>query len=232
MLEMLVLKMDRCLDNNEIWELLRYVSPEKSEKIIRYYSNEDASRSLLGDLLIRFFISKKLSVRNEEIAFQLNPYGKPFLIKPTTAIYFNLSHSDNWIVCAIDSNPIGVDVEKIKLIDLDVAKRFFTSEEYKTLYNQPKEFQLTYFYKLWTLKESYIKYIGEGMSIALDSFSVVINHAENITVSRKNTMEPFVFHQSLLDAQSIFALCTLNKKKLKICYVSMKRLLDYYDKRF
>ncbi|WP_249727771.1 4'-phosphopantetheinyl transferase family protein, partial [Bacillus paralicheniformis] len=69
---------------------------------------------------------------------------------------------------------IGVDIEKRHLLDLNLAQHIISSEEYKDLITLSDKDQLDYFFKLWTLKEAYIKYLGIALSTPLQSLSFKI----------------------------------------------------------
>lgn len=157
--------------------LIPFISIEKQILIKRFRKIEDVNRALLAEILIRTIIIKKLNITNEEIVFENNLYGKPAL-KWYNNFHYNISHSGNWIICAIDDTELGVDIQKIQPVDLDIAKHFFSKEEYYELMKKNDCERLTFFYELWTLKESYIKAIGKGLSIPLDSFSLNINEKE------------------------------------------------------
>lgn len=101
--------------------------------------------------------------------------GKPYL-KHFPGVQFNLSHSGPYGVCALSDTPVGVDVELIRPLVRDVAKRFFTETEQAWLSRRPPE----EFFRLWTRKESFTKALGKGLTLPLDSFSVldeVLYHA-------------------------------------------------------
>lgn len=151
--------------------LLNFLSDEERNKINSYLKWEDAQRGLIGKILTRAIISNRYGLKNEEICFSANRFGKPHL-EGFKDFHFNISHSGEWVVCAIDSSPIGIDVEKINHIDLDIANRFFSEEEYRDLIELDEKYRIDYFFDLWSLKESYIKAQGKGLSIALDSFSI------------------------------------------------------------
>lgn len=133
---------------------------------------QDSLRCLFGALLSRYAICKISNYKNDELKFDVNSYNKPFIIKPNN-LCFNISHSGKWVVCAVSNNPVGIDVEYIKSIDFDIAKTFFTKEEYINLMNQDIKTK-KYFYLMWTLKESYVKADGRGLSLPLNSFSINI----------------------------------------------------------
>ena len=149
--------------------LLNCVSPEKKERLKRFYRREDALRGLFADLLSRHMIRLKTGLRNEEIFFTTNEFGKPFL-KDRGDIQFNLSHSGVWVVGVIDHSVVGIDVERVQEIDLDISKNYFSPDEHEDLMSKGDKFD--YFFTLWSLKESYIKILGKGLSHPLNAFSI------------------------------------------------------------
>lgn len=93
-------------------------------------------------------------------------------------LHFNLSHTDGLIVCGIVlGSEIGVDVEDVtRGGDLvKIADRFFSKMEVADLSLVQEEQQENRFFDYWTLKESYIKARGMGLSIPLGEFGFVLN---------------------------------------------------------
>ncbi len=127
MLDTYFLKINRNIEKDDFNKLLNCVSKEKKERILRFHRFEDAQRSLLGDVLARYAICKRLGTKNKDLLFGSNDYGKPVLAAPSE-IHFNISHSENWVVCAVNDNPVGIDVETIKPIDLKIAERFYSRD--------------------------------------------------------------------------------------------------------
>ncbi|MCD6091871.1 MAG: 4'-phosphopantetheinyl transferase superfamily protein, partial [Bacteroidales bacterium] len=112
-----------------------------------------------------------LKLNPMKIEFDYNEHEKPFL-KGYPKAHFNISHSGDYVVVAFSDCAVGIDIEKNKGDRLKVAKRFFTKEELEDLFAYSGiEKQIDYFYQLWTLKESYMKAIGKGISMSLSSFS-------------------------------------------------------------
>lgn len=155
-------------------KLLPSVSNVRQEQINRLHFDADKKLSLYSELLVRIEICKLLDIRNDEIVFGRNGYGKPYL-KGEPNFYFNLSHTRNAIVVAISDKPIGIDIEKIRIGSLAIANRFFDKSEvaYITREASGKDKR---FYEVWTKKEAYVKYIGMGLSVPLYSFNVFDNN--------------------------------------------------------
>ncbi|RDU24801.1 4'-phosphopantetheinyl transferase family protein [Anaerosacchariphilus polymeriproducens] len=208
MLKIYVIERNRLLDTNEYVFLYNFISEEKKKRIMKYRNYADMERSLLADLLVRYAVNQKIDIPNSHLHFYQNDYGKPFLMFPN--IHFNASHSGNWIACAVSDYEVGIDVEKISHVDEDIAEHFFTEIENQYLKNQPDLLRKESFYKLWTLKESYIKFKGKGLSIPLDSFSIQIDK-ENISVFEGNTKQNCRFFLKPLP-NAILSICFLDKQ--------------------
>ena len=153
-------------------EYLAMLPAKAKQRVLQYVRAEDLQRSLFGELLVRRMVSEKLNIPFGEIEIGFSSKGKPML-KGKNDLHFNLSHSGHWVVCAIANKPVGIDVEVIQPGKLKIAKRFFTDTEIKNLRSKEEQEQLHYFFDLWTLKESYLKVLGKGLTLALNSFSVV-----------------------------------------------------------
>lgn len=151
------------------------LSEERKQKILKYRQEKDRKQSLGAGLLL-------LKVLNELGKDMNNIYygenGKPEI----AGICFNISHSHDMVVCAVSDRVVGVDIEKIGEIKGNIAKRFFTEQENQYLEQFEGQERIEQFFRLWTMKESYMKYTGEGMRLALDRFE--FHFEEEVTVYR------------------------------------------------
>lgn len=205
MIEIFAVNLKHQLPQDVYQLLLSNVSGEKRDRIGRFHRIQDAQRSLISDVLVRRIITDKLGRKNEDIEFEYNEYGKPAL-KLQQDFCFNTSHAGDWIVCAVHRLPVGIDVEQVQPIELDIAKRFFSQEEYQELMQREASERLSYFYELWTLKEAYIKAVGKGLSIPLNSFSFCI-HSGDIIFKSKEDPRNYSFKQYKLDPDYKMAVC-------------------------
>ncbi|MDY0322925.1 MAG: 4'-phosphopantetheinyl transferase superfamily protein [Candidatus Carbobacillus sp.] len=154
-------------------QAMRHLSPERQQTIsnLRFLANK--RRAVAAETLIRSLLMQTFGLTNAAIHFERNPYGKSRL-KGNPSVEFNLSHSGGWVACATDVHPVGIDVEQVLPIDYEeIAMRFFSQQEYDDLMRLTARERPTGFYRLWTLKESYIKAIGKGLVTPLDAFSVI-----------------------------------------------------------
>lgn len=156
------------------WQsLLNHIEVDRRNSIDKFRFVDDKKRSLIAGLLIKAMINELHPNKNLEISYFKNYYGKPY-IKGVSGIYFNVSHSGDYVCCAISDSEVGIDVEEIKTsMEIDAFKYFFSDDEWEQVLDEKNDSHDTFF-SLWTLKESYIKKIGRGLSKGLSSFSILL----------------------------------------------------------
>jgi 4'-phosphopantetheinyl transferase len=181
------------------------LDPEKKARLKKFYREEDRLRGLFADLMVRDAISTTTGMRNHEMTFTLNEYGKPAL-KNRDDIHYNISHSGAWVVGVFDDEPVGIDVEQVQPIDLDISKNYFSPDEHEDLMS--KEDKFDYFFTLWSLKESYIKILGKGLSHPLNAFSMkFLSSSEIIMNVNGKRVEGVFFKQYGIDNEYKMAVC-------------------------
>lgn len=113
-------------------------------------------------------------------------HGKPFLEidEGRTGIEFSLTHTSGLVACAVSTAPVGIDVELVRP-DWDYREvvRYFTAAEAKALSLVSPELSSTTFVEIWTLKESFLKAVGCGLSGALDSVSFDVADTSRVQCS-------------------------------------------------
>ncbi|WP_110930773.1 4'-phosphopantetheinyl transferase family protein [Paenibacillus bouchesdurhonensis] len=193
-----------------IWSLIKELPAERQGRIHRFMRKEDALRTLTGDILSRLLICSRLDIKNRDIQLIQNAYGKPSL-REDCGLHFNNSHSGKWVVCAVDESPVGIDVEEVKEMDFGIAERFFSKQECFDLHRRQDEAKLNYFFDLWTLKESYIKAAGMGLSLPLDSFSIRVGR-ERIELDTRNELNRCSFKQYDIDPAYKLSVCAMHDR--------------------
>jgi 4'-phosphopantetheinyl transferase len=149
-------------------------APERI-RAAKFLHNEAQSRYVFSRGLLRNILATYVGARPEDLTFWSNEFGKPFLDEPfaSSGIYFNVSHSKNLVVIAVAfERQIGVDVEFVRSIsDVDaIAHRCFTESELQLL-NGESSSKISNFFRCWTRKEAFVKAIGKGLSVPLNSFT-------------------------------------------------------------
>ena len=97
--------------------------------------------------------------------------GKPYL-EDYPELHFNLSHSAGRVLCILSEAECGCDAEKIHLKNADSLLRCLSSAEADWIREVSGQERILRFTRLWTLKESYVKAVGKGLQIPLNSFEV------------------------------------------------------------
>ena len=214
------------ISQDQIEQLCEFINIEKKYKIQNYIHKKDKIRTLFGEILIRSIAKEKLNIKNKDIIFNKNEYGKPFL-KGYPKFNFNISHSGDFVVCAVDNESIGIDVEEVKAMEYkEIAKRFFNKEEVNYILKEELEQQLDKFYEIWTLKESYIKCRGKGLSIPLESFTIEMsNNTRSISINDKC----YKLKNFDVEAGYKIAVCSLNSQIIDtIINIESKKLVNMY----
>ncbi len=211
MVEVFAIKVPDYIDDDIFDELMNRVEGSKRERIQRFVRREDQLRGLFADLLIRDIIIQKTGMSNETIRFGTNEFGKPYLIGRDD-FHFNLSHSGIWVVAAIDRRPVGIDVEQVADVDLTISRNYFSEDEHNDLMS--REDKISYFFTLWTLKESYIKTLGKGLSKPLNSFSMTIGDDQRVVLKsdKGKTIEGINFAQYNIHKDYKMVLCATHDR--------------------
>lgn len=160
------------------------LSPDERKKRDRFRFPKDQHQCLVTRALTRTVLSRYVDVPPEAWQFVTNDYGRPEISTPRFASWlkFNLSHTNGLVVMLVARDrEIGVDVENRKRNGelLAVADRYFSPLEVKALHALPLEEQLERFFMVWTLKESYIKARGMGLSIPLAQFAFELDRRDS-----------------------------------------------------
>lgn len=151
--------------------LLSQVDPTQARRILACRHRETARQRLIAALFARYVLGRRLALANRAIRIATDGHGKPFLPEMPD-VHFNLSHSGARFALAVGPAPVGVDIERVRPVNLRVAVSFHPRER-AYLAAAPPDLRQAAFFDLWTRKESYLKARGMGLRRRLDSFSVV-----------------------------------------------------------
>lgn len=181
-------------------------SAERRQRAARCRNAEDAARCILADALLRRALVQCGFTDPPELAQSV--HGKPF-VRNADGFHYNLSHSGKWVVIGYGGAPLGVDVERIDS-DRDhtaLARRYFTADENTFLLAAPDPGERALrFTRIWTAKESYIKYLGTGLATPLPAFSV--HPVRGCVRDSAASTEGLALHSFSLDAAYWITVCT------------------------
>lgn len=149
----------------------------------RFHFERDRRRFVAGRGLLREILSRYVGLSPDGLRFGYTPYGKPYLADECGGgwLRFNVSHSGGLALYAVTrGRELGIDIEQVRadIEHEEIAERFFSGQEVAALKALPAGLRREAFFLCWTRKEAYIKGIGEGLSLPLDSFDVSLTPGE------------------------------------------------------
>lgn len=148
------------------------ISPRINNKINNMTNINRKKQTIIGDINLSYLID---DYNNKIIIY--NKYGKPYI--KDEDIYFNISHSYDYVISIISNKEIGVDIEKIRNIDKDSLKYFATENEIKYILSSNKDINKRAF-EIYTLKEAYFKMLGTNLNNILDiEFNIINNKVKS-----------------------------------------------------
>ena len=205
------------LSDSALFErLLKRASKDRRERILAQKREADRRLSLAAELLL----SHALMLHGiTSYTVERDEYGKPRLSGENT-LCFNLSHSGERAMCVLSDRAVGCDVQWMNpVIRPALAERFFSASECELLRGElTEEGRRELFYRLWTLRESFVKATGEGVLRRFESFSV-IPVGEEYQISGIPSDAPSHFFEPLSEAQYRYALCGEREKIAPVVWV-------------
>lgn len=149
-----------------------------------------------------YYLQKKLKEKNTELSFTLNSFGKIYL--NDSLIYISLTHSKGCFAFAISNEEIGIDMEKIRN---NINERIIDRISNEKI----KKDQII---KIWTIKESYLKYLGIGITTDLKK---VICNEEDVSLNYSMVAKYLNFN---IEETYELTVCSKNKQEVIIKKIS------------
>lgn len=183
---------------NEAYAL---ISEERRRKIDRLRFDEDKRLSLGAGVLFEECL-KSFGIDDGSLIY--GKHKKPYLASCDN-LFFSLSHNGIYSACAFYDKEIGIDIEKVKDVSDAVIKKVATANEYACLSSLDEKVRAQEFTRLWTVKESYMKFLGTGLSVS--PLKIEVTFGENITLFCDGALADAVFEEHSKDGY-----------KMTVCY--------------
>ncbi len=148
--------------SDKLPDMLALLPGWRRQKALSYKFDRDRFLCAKAYLMLEDMLRTEYGIQHcPEFSYGSN--GKPYF-KELSDIHFNMSHCPKGVACAVSDRPVGIDIEEIQF-DEPVAMRVFNADEYARIKEcaTPAE----KFTELWTMKESYLKLTGQGISMDL-----------------------------------------------------------------
>ncbi len=162
------------------------IPKQKRMQIDKYKNYETKTRTLVAEILLNNLLaSQNISYQNTK--YFNNKYGKPYL--KNSELFFNVSHSFDYVITTISNKEIGIDIEKVRKTSLKVINQFATSKEKKYILSSDENIEERIF-KIYTLKEAYFKMLGTNLNHILEIEFIIKN--DKVYCSDKNVKVGFI----------------------------------------
>ena len=166
-------------------QLLSVLQPRRRQQLFSFRFEADKKRCGAAGLLLYKYVYKE---HPEHFTVSYNATGKPSIAyrsdfspnlphtstltsntsAPNTVFstplvpFFNLSHSNDFVMLAISDTPVGCDIERLHKAIL--SHHVFHPRELARLVSLPEgDARNREFLRLWTAKEAFLKAIGTGI---------------------------------------------------------------------
>lgn len=182
-------------EESHIRELL---DDSRKEKVARLKNDSARIQSIAAGMLLKVGTSLFLEGKAEKYMYGYD--DRDYLISheellerlssadqvPCGEIYSNLSHSGEYVALAVGNVPVGIDVEHKSDNDFKVTKRMFTKRDQDYIFGDMLDAERR-FRDIWTIKESFLKCLGIGISVPLSSFDATFDRygSEGVILSGK-----------------------------------------------
>lgn len=140
--------------------LFSKLSFARKNRVIKYSRYSDKIKCLLSEYLLRFAFFNTFYDEIDLNNIRLSKFGKPTLDKSPN-FFFNISHSGNYVGIAYGEVDVGFDIQEKVTFSENIVTKCFKNKEFEQFgpYNKQEVF-----FKLWTIKESYVKLLGLGLN--------------------------------------------------------------------
>jgi len=159
--------------------IVRWLSPDERTALERMSKRAERDRRSVAWGRLRYILSRYLDHPPSEIDIHRKPSERPEILRPANngGLRFNLSHSGAQALVALSRGPVGVDIERIKPLRPvhQLARRFFAPAEATDLGCLTGDAQVLSFFRLWVLKEAYLKAAGVGVPEGLAQCEIALD---------------------------------------------------------
>lgn len=208
-------------------DLEKLVSEERIKYASKYKFEIDRRRSLAVEALLNAALKSEgyngdwpVRVGHEK---NWRPYFMGEVILPGyEQVYFSLSHAGDYVAAVIDCKPVGIDIEMIKAHNKLIEEKYFSEGEQKLIEEDPDGSEVGFF-RLWTMKEAFLKSIGGGLGYGIDKFTLTKASGETDNIYEvEHSHDEYSYKGYSLPAPDGYAMSVCTRYTLQID--------DAYDK--
>ena len=168
---------------------IKLLSPQRKEKLDRIKNIIDKKLSIGAWLCLREAL-KSFPALSEDMEITTDKNGKPHF-KNCEYLHFSLSHSGKMALCALSDKEIGADIQLMGDFNEKICKKYFSHSEAQYVFSaSTKEEKEKRFFRIWSLKEAYVKMTGEGL-FGFKKFSLLEDNKAFISLPENASFAEF-----------------------------------------
>lgn len=149
---------------DELKNFYTKISEQKKDKINKYKNYKRKASSIIAEIIFSELLLKR-NISYDSLNYYKNKYGKTYL--KNNNLFFNMSHSFDYVISVVSDKEIGIDIEKIRKTPIKVINQFATEVEKKYILSSNNNVEDRIF-KIYTLKEAYFKMLGLNLNNILN----------------------------------------------------------------
>lgn len=206
------------LDKTNRLDLSKYVeflSNNRRRKMERYRLEKDRYLCFISFLILRY----GLFVEYKKLDLPIVDTSK----KPRLTdidVCFNISHCNSAVACVIDEKEVGIDIQDYNETVFDVRTMFLSKQEESILICDG--FSNNELTRIWTMKEAYGKFYGQGLCYSLCETSF-----DNIKDS--DSWQSYLALQVFSKTYDGYALSVCAERELPIRFINLQELIDFAE---
>ncbi|MEB3290274.1 MAG: 4'-phosphopantetheinyl transferase superfamily protein [Leptolyngbya sp.] len=153
------------------------LSPAEQTQADRIHHDQRRQTFLASRTLMRQWLSQVTGESANRLTLGTGPHGKPFLVE-NPSLQFNLSHGGDWLAIVLrEGGAVGIDIEPIQPRQrlAQLCRRYLSEGESLTLLSLPLDRAQVQFLRYWTCKEAYVKGLGVGLTIPLNTVDLTLS---------------------------------------------------------
>ncbi|CAD0147158.1 4'-phosphopantetheinyl transferase [Streptococcus thermophilus] len=190
---------------------------------LRSKNKSDIQRSINSLKLLKIGLNEfGIDLFREDLVY--NEFGKPSLKRKD--IFYNISHSGKYITCAISNKMVGIDIQK-HIEKFEEIISFFSTSEKEYLASIPlHKLLIKEFFKIWTVKESYVKFLGRGLYKELDSFSLFLDKDKKKIIDGDRILKDILYKNFSISEEYTLSVVASSDDNYEIRYVEVENLIS------
>lgn len=200
---------------------------DERKKALAFRFIEDRNSFITAHALLRTSLSSHFPISPRDWIFRKSQLGKPEQISLPNRAHFNLSRTREIVCCALSDFPIGIDIENFNALDnRNDYISILDPREAEDVRSLPKSEKCLRAVIYWTLKESFLKGTGEGISGLSNGFWFHVSNDKDIKLQNghipNHASKRWQFATLLIDRSHVISISVHPRNNEPILFTGLK----------